>query len=143
MKFKYRKGNRQPPELSPTGKSIPRPVIHIFIKYQEKRLGMLALLDTGSDYCLFAESIGEQLGIPIKEGKEIKFSGATAKGGIAYLHQVTLEIGGWCHNCDVGFSPNLDELKFPYALLGNMGFFDKYVVIFDMQKEIIEIKKRT
>jgi len=140
MKFKYSRWLLNPTAAFPHQYSILRPVIPIAIKYQNKQLRISALLDTGSDYCLFHESMGKELGIPVKQGKQVGFAGSTGVG-TAYFHNVILEIGGWGHECFAGFTPDLDKVGVPYGVLGHGGFFDHYEVIFNFKKEVIEVKK--
>jgi len=58
---------------------------------------------------------------------------------MAYFHEVTLEVGGWRHDCIVGFSSDLDASV--TGVLGHNGFFDHYEVNFNFKKELIEIKQ--
>lgn len=139
MKFKYLRLPCKPTEPFPDRHSILRPIINIVIKFQDRSLRLFALLDSGADWCLFPASVGEYLHIQVEQGKKIEFTGISALG-VAHFHEVILEIGGWGHNCLVGFSPNLDEMNVP-AILGHSGFFDHYEVTFNFKKEIIEVKK--
>jgi hypothetical protein len=139
MKFKYSKFPCNPTELFPHQRSVLRPIINIVIKYKDQRLPLLALLDTGADLCIFPASVGEYLHIPLDQGKRMEIKGISALA-IAYFHEVTLGIGGWEHNCLVGFSPDFDKMNVS-AILGHHGFFDHYEVLFNYKKEIIEIKK--
>lgn len=139
LKFKYYRHGCQPNEVFPQRRSILRPYINIAVKYKNKRQRIIALLDTGSDLCLFPADLGKYLGISVENGKQLPFAGISAKG-VAYFHKVTLEIGGWNHDCIVGFSPDMDRMKAP-PVLGHEGFFDRYEVIFNCKKEIIEVKK--
>jgi hypothetical protein len=72
--------------------------------------------------------------------KTIAFAGTTGVG-TAYFHYVTLEIGGWSHECFAGFTPDLDKVGIPCGILGHEGFFDRYEVAFNFKKELIEVKK--
>ena len=68
----------------------------------------------------------------------MKFSTGIGKGGIkAYFHNVMIEIGGWRHNCYVGFS-----YEIPLSFLGQNGFFNLYRIEFDLEKRRIELKER-
>lgn len=63
------------------------------------------------------------------------------KGGAkAYIHRVSVNIGGKSYETDIGFS--YDISKYGYGVLGQKGFFDMFVVIFDLEKERIELKER-
>lgn len=141
MKFKYSRIPCEPTESFPNRHSILIPLIDIIIKHGQQRLPLMALLDTGADLCLFPLSVGERLQVPVAEGERIEIRGISAPC-VAYLHKVTLEIGGWPHNCIVGFSSDLDTMGAP-PLLGQRGFFDRYDVRFRHNKGTIEVKKAT
>lgn len=82
------------------------------------------------------------MGLDIKSGTEVQFGGIQSLGGAkAYIHKVTLEIGGHEFITEVGFS--YDISKNGYGILGQKGFFDLLSVKFDLQKEDIELKERT
>jgi hypothetical protein len=137
MEFEYSRFPCNPTEPFPDRHSVLRPIIDIAIIYKDQRIRVGALVDSGADWCLFPVSIGEQLKIPVDQGKKMPFRGATATG-MAYFHEVTLEIRGWGYNCIVGFSSDLDVMG---GILGQYGFFDHYEVNFNLKKELIEIKK--
>jgi hypothetical protein len=138
MKFKYLRLSCKPTELFPDKHSVLRPIINITVKFQDRSLRLFALLDSGADWCLFPASVGEYLHIQVEQGEKIEFTGVSSLG-VAYFHEVKLEIGGWGHNCLVGFSPDLDKMNVP-AVLGHTGFFDRYEVTFNFKKETIEVK---
>lgn len=140
MKFKYRKFN-----LSPSsdffGKQVLKPIIPIKILKTSIVLQYATLIDSGADFCIFDAGLGEYLGLNIKSGIEVQFGGIQSLGGAkAYIHGVTLEIGGHEFKTEVGFS--YDISKNGYGILGQKGFFDKSIVKFDLEKEEIEIKER-
>lgn len=54
---------------------------------------------------------------------------------------MTLKVGGWPYSVKVGFLPNIARLS--YGVVGQKGFFDIFVVKFDLLKEEIELKERT
>lgn len=53
---------------------------------------------------------------------------------------MTIEIGGWDYETKVGFSYDIAKSGMP--VLGQKGFFNKFVVKFDLTKEEIELKPR-
>jgi hypothetical protein len=140
MDFKYRKF---PVDLTncpfPTKKSALRPVIQIDFETPTGNFGYLVLIDSGADYCIFHASVGEQLGLDIKSGKLLTFWGTSGEPQKAYFHETTFKIGGISHTCNVGFSYDIEKLA--YGLLGQDGFFNKWKVKFEYQKENIEIKE--
>ena len=84
---------------------------------------------------------GEALGLNIKSGKKLNFGGIQEAGAAeAFMHEVTIIIGGWKHKTTVGFS--YDIAKGGYGILGQKGFFDIFCVKFDYPKEEIELKQK-
>jgi hypothetical protein len=112
----------------PNQRIVWRPVLSIKIVYkhaQSKKFD--AIVDSGSDYCLFHASIGEGIGMKIKQGVEgglgSVISGLRTK---VWYHDVRLLIGPDGIDTKVGFSWDLDS-----NLLGQIGFFDNYAVTFN------------
>lgn len=140
MKFKYLKfGLIEPSKFF--GKSVLRPIIPIGIFHNKRTLKYAALIDSGADFSIFDAELGEYLGIDIKSGLKEAFGGVQERGGAeVFLHDVTLNIGGWDYKSTVGFS--YDIAKHGYGILGQKGFFDIFVVKFDLTKEEIELKQR-
>ncbi len=123
------------------GSTILKPVIPVKIIIGDKALRYSALIDSGADFCIFDAEIGENLGLNIKLGKKEIFGGIQEKSGAeAFFHEVKLDIGGWNYKTVVGFS--YDIAKHGFGILGQIGFFDIFVVKFDLMKEEIELKER-
>ncbi len=138
MKFNYFKMPVPPSEAHPTHKWYKRPIIQIDLVYNSNRLKTYALIDSGADWCVFQGVLGKALSINLESGKKQLIRGITADPIVAYFHDISISIGGWDFSCYVGFSDGLNTL--PYGILGQNGFFSKYVIIFDYQKETIELK---
>ncbi len=140
MKFRYHKFNLAP-SSNFFGKQVFKPIIPVKILKSGVVLQYSALIDSGADFCIFDAGLGEYLGLNIKSGIEVQFGGIQSLGGAkAYIHEVTLEIGGHKFITGVGFS--YDISKNGYGILGQKGFFDLFSVKFDLQKEDIELKER-
>jgi len=140
VKFKYHKINLSPPSDF-FGKLIFKPIIPIKIIKDDIVLQYAALIDSGADFCIFDAGLGEYLGLDVKSGAEVQFGGIQSLGGAkAYIHNITIEIGGHKFVTEIGFS--YDISKNGYGILGQKGFFDKSIVKFDLEKEEIEIKER-
>jgi hypothetical protein len=121
VKFKYHKINLTP-SSDFFGKSILKPVIPIKISRSGLTLQYSALIDSGADFSIFDAGIGEYLGINIKSGTEIRFSGVqNVVGAKAYIHRVNVEVGGYQFKADVGFSYDISQDG--YGILGQKGFF--------------------
>lgn len=121
------------------GTSILRPVIPVNITVGEITVGYAALIDSGADFCIFDGGLGEILGLNVRSGKRTQFSGVQAhEPSYAYLHEVTVSVGGSRHKIIAGFS--YDIASHGYGLLGQKGFFDIFLVKFNLSKEEIELK---
>ena len=130
MKFSYKKYT---PE-------ILRPVIPIEIIYKNNSIHYEVLVDSGADFCIFDSQIGQLLGIDIQSGKKQEVGGITGTKENYYVHSVNIKVGGWSYPIEAGFLPNI--AKIGYGVVGQKGFFDIFVVKFDLLKEEIELKSR-
>jgi hypothetical protein len=89
----------------------------------------LAVVDTGSPYCLFSADIGRSVGLHIESGSVHYLTGVVA-GAIlpAFFHRVNLIVeDNWTIEVTAGFSDQFGA----GALLGRRGFFDHFTVRFD------------
>mgnify|MGYP001568874295 FL=1 len=130
MKFKYKK-------YAP---GILRPVIPVEISYKDSTVPYEVLVDSGADFCIFDSQIGDLLDIPLLDGERHEVSGITGVAETYYTHAVTLIIGGWFYKAKVGFLSNIANLG--YGVVGQRGFFDNFIVKFDLVKEEVELKLR-
>lgn len=142
MKFPYRKFLL--PQYSKSkyfGHSLLKPIIPIEICFKDKKVQYLALIDSGADFCIFHGEIGTYLGLDVKKGIPMVFSGIQGNSGSkAYLHEVKLTIGGKEYQTIVGFSFDISPRGF--GVLGQKGFFDIFTVKFDLIGEEIELKEK-
>ena len=140
MKFRYFKFPL-PDRSNFFGNSILKPIIPIGLTVGEKPFDYAALIDSGADFCIFDAGIGEALGLDITKGQTVNFSGVQDAGGAqAFLHDVTISVGGSKHTIPIGFS--YDIANDGFGILGQKGFFDIFSVRFDYQKEEIELQQK-
>jgi hypothetical protein len=124
MKFSYK---RYP---NPKGIDIVRPVILITLRKPRAPWSSLgiryeALVDSGSDRCIFSAEIGELLGIDVTATDNVRYVGGVVAGERRrlYMHPVENTIGDdRAQNIavDVGFMP--DFSKSGHGLLGRDAF---------------------
>ena len=114
----------------------------IKVKYGGNEIGYQVLVDSGADLCLFDEEIGQALGMDVRHGKPHEVFGVGGKASLYYLHKVKIEVGGWEFEIDAGFMTSVAGRVMPYGIVGQKGFFDIFVVKFDLLKEEIELRAR-
>ncbi|HEY4522781.1 MAG TPA: retropepsin-like aspartic protease [Candidatus Paceibacterota bacterium] len=131
MKFRYAKYGK-----------ILRPVISITLRHKNSEIDYQVLVDSGADMCLFDAEVGEVLGIDVKKGEPKVVSGIGGKSSFYYVHKVTIEVGGWPYEIEAGFMPAVAGHAGLYGVVGQRGFFDLFVVKFDLLREEIELKER-
>ena len=132
MKFNYKRYSN----------SVLRPVVPIKLKNKGSEIGHEVLVDSGADLCIFDAQIGEAIGIDIKKGKLQQVFGVGGKSSVFYLHKVTIEVGGWSYEIKAGFMPNVAGRIMQYGIVGQKGFFDIFVIKFDLLKELVDLKQR-
>lgn len=122
------------------GPRVYRPVIPVVLEYQGRTVGYEVLVDSGADNCIFHAEIGELLGINMRSGEECAVYGITGVPKPYYLHNVTVKIGGWPRQMNVGFLEGMTTSE--YGVVGQKGFFELFIVKFDLLKKEIELKQR-
>ena len=148
MKFSYTRFL----ERTPDGKqrTVLRPAIRIGIAYRGKTLPAeyLALVDSGSDACIFHAQLADLLGLDVEAGEPMAFRGMGHGEVKAFFHDVEIIVGGHHFPCRAAFTPDL-YIRNPdtgrweglqYGVLGQQGFFNHFRVEFDLSKERIELK---
>ena len=132
MKFKYKK----------YGPKYIRPVINIRVANKDgsKSRRYEVLIDSGADLNIFDAEIAELLDINLESGQPAFVYGITSgEAEPFYIHEISLDIGGHKFKSYAGFKRGL---KNSYGNVGQVGFFDEFVVKFDLLKEEIELKER-
>ncbi len=130
MKFRYKKFS----------KDVLRPIIPVVIEHDGNSVGYQVLVDSGSDSCIFDADLCEILGVDLERGERHDVSGISGQPEPYYVHDVTLWVGGRPCETRVGFK--MDMGRFGHGVVGQKGFFDRFVVKFDLSKEEIELKER-
>ncbi len=129
MKFKYKQ----------FGLDTLRPVVPIEIEYNNLVTPYEVLVDSGADICIFNSQIAEVLGIDLLKGIKSQVNGISGFPQEIYIHTVRIKIGSKYYKTDVGF---IQMSNTSYGVVGQKGFFDIFIVKFDLLKKEIEIKPR-
>ena len=131
MKFRYKN----------YGQGILRPVIPIEVIFNNKSVGYEVLIDSGSDLNIFSSEIAELLEIDFAKDNKGEVSGITGESKQFYFHNLDIKVGGNLYkDLRVGFLEDIG--KYAYGVVGQKGFFDIFVVKFDLVKKEIELKQR-
>ena len=137
MKFKYEKIPKIPTDAFPDKYSDLVPIIPVQVIYKDKMIWCKGIIDSGCSCCLFPKTVGEALGVVIPNDKEQIIYGIDKHKIKAYFYDIELSVGGYKYSCYAGFT----EANIP-PLLGQYGFFDHFSIMFDYQKETIELKPK-
>jgi hypothetical protein len=90
MKFPYLKTLR----TDPRKKWISRPIIPVSLFGPKGGVNVDALIDSGTDRCLFNAQLGREIGLEIEKGERETFSGIEGGEIVAYLHKIKRQIIG-------------------------------------------------
>jgi len=118
-----------------------RPVIPIKVKHRGRSISYSVLVDSGADSCIFDEQVASALGIEVEKGTPALVGGIAGQTATYFIHPVTIEVGGWPYEIQAGFLP-LVAGGFNYGVVGQRGFFERFVVKFDMQKGEVDLKRK-
>lgn len=135
MKFPYLK---IPLFAIPERQFILKPVIPIRLinpKDKTRTANLHGLIDSGADVTIFSAEYGEAIGLKVEKGRVGKFSGIGEGRITVYFHEVILDVGGHRWISEIGFTYDPGVV----AILGQVGFFEKFRIVFDYPKKIIEI----
>jgi len=124
------------------GSKTLRPVIPVKLNNGEQSQRYEVLVDSGADLCLFHAEVGEIIGLNIEKGRPEEVMGVGGKASVYYLHQIEIEVGGWKYQIEAGFMPEVSGRVLPYGIVGQKGFFDLFVVKFDLLKESVELRQQ-
>jgi len=130
MRFKYREYG-----------DVMRPVIPVFLSYKDSIIYHEVLIDSGSDRCFFDTEIGDMLGIERLDENDKEAFGIGGKKSSYYSHLVTIIVGDVSYPIEAGFMPSVMGGMASYGLAGQKGFFDKFTVKFNLQKNEIEVNE--
>jgi len=122
--------------------TLVRPVIPIGVRHGDRSVTYRVLVDSGADICVFDTELAEALGITMSMGVPRELFGVGAKASVCYMHKVTIDVAGWPYEIEACFMKSVGGRVAPYGIVGQRGFFDHFVVKFDLQDEEVELKQK-
>ena len=134
MKFKYQEFEVKPSPATKRKKVIYRPIIPVILFYRKGMVGYQAIVDSGSDYCIFESQVADYLNIKLTSGNKRKIIGIGGREIKGYENKVTFLIAGKQYKTNAIFSRQIPPDSF--GVLGNKGFFDHFEVTFKYPKYI-------
>lgn len=126
--------------LLPTldGKGVYKPLVQIRLSYPKTHKvtdSVWGLIDSGADVCFCQKDIGIWLGINFKHKKSVSFSAANKETFITVKETIILYVCGKRYNSIFYFA---EKLAYP-IIFGQIGFFDRFRISFDLKNKEIEI----
>jgi|SRR3989344_7224311 len=115
------------------------PVIKLSLIYQEIKLVIESLVDSGANISIFGADVAKSLGVDIESGKRIHLSGVGGKIA-GFEHVVEMEIADVRFSSKVIFSR---EYRVSFNLIGREGVFNKFTICFDEKKRQLKLTPNT
>lgn len=125
----YRTHGFRSSEAFPHRATAAYPIVDLTLRCNGRQVHCASVIDSGTHFSLFPFSLGEALGLEVEKGKkavvppeEVVYFWPLE---VALEEKLVFPVYG-------GFSVHQDKRK--VGLLGQIGFFDKFDVRFEMQK---------
>lgn len=131
MKFKYKK-------ITP---KLLRPVIPVELSYAGKSINLEVLIDSGADQCYFDKQLGSLLDIDFSKCEKGSVMGFNSRPEVTAKCRVHLNVGGYEFDTEAEFKANYPDAGHN-GLVGQYGFFNQFIVKFDLIREVIELFPR-
>lgn len=127
MEFRYKGYDRE------RAAYLQRPVIEIVLRNARDPHAPIvayeALVDSGSDRCIFPSELADVIGIDLTATDNVRDIGGVVAGEQrrVYFHPIEIELGapgGPAFTTTAGFMTDFSNIG--YGLLGRRGFFDQF-----------------
>lgn len=133
ISFRYKSIKR------PDGTEVRTPSIPILLSEKEK-FETLALLDSGADISAIPLAIAEILGLNLSGKKAPAFGIGGKVDSVESSMRLSLGKEHEQYTFQIPVKVILGDYDFP-VLLGRSGFFDKFIISFDENKEKVSLKQ--
>src|SRR6184192_875216 len=118
---------------------FPRPYIPVTLRSQKRMMQpLLALVDSGADFCLFDGELSYLLDIDLTKLEQISLSGVAGKA-IGYVAHIEIGVNNHFFPVPAVFSFDFSPKGFG-GIIGQIGFFDRLIVQFDRAKKTVVLK---
>lgn len=117
-----------------------RPTIPITFRNGKKTVHCTGLVDSGASYTLFHSSHAKTLGLDLTNAPTLSFIGVGHGTITGYEAQIEIGVGSVFYPASVYFSDDLNPNV--EGMLGQVGFFDNFVIEFDRTGKSVIVKDR-
>ena len=118
---------------------FPRPYIPVTLRSQKRMMQpLLALVDSGADFCLFDGELSYLLDIDLTKLEKISLSGV-AGAAEGYIAHIEIGVKETFFSVPVVFSFDFSPKGFG-GVIGQIGFFDTFIVQFDRANKTVVLK---
>jgi hypothetical protein len=132
MKYRYT------PSLQASDPASRRrvPLVKVTLFHQEKKVSVLAMIDSGADISVFNLGYAQALGIDLSQCDPVVVSGVEGSAQDCYRTTIDLEPEGLPR---ITLQALFIDSTGVDGLLGQEGFFDQHVISFDRQADSFEV----
>ncbi|MFA6404810.1 MAG: hypothetical protein WCW03_02315 [Candidatus Paceibacterota bacterium] len=115
-----------------------RPIIPIVISYRNKSIEESVLIDSGADTCILDAGVATFLGIDHFSAPKQIIGGLGNAQYQSFTHPVKMAIGSHSFRVNANFIYGISK-KHEYGILGQKGFFENFIVSFNLRNNEIKI----
>ena len=117
---------------------FPRPYIPVTLRSKQREMQpMLALVDSGADFCLFDAELSYLLDIDLTKLETINLSGV-AGAAEGYVAHIEVGVNDTFFPVPAVFSFDFSPKGFG-GVIGQVGFFDSLIVAFDRANKMLTL----
>jgi hypothetical protein len=127
-------------DAHPGGSIAHRPLVFATITaVNQIPIRHIVMPDSGADACLFPLSLAKSLGLDVLQMPQGATAGLGTDLNTTYWATVTVDLGdGLVFSTYAGFTQGMDRMGL--GLLGQLDFFDRFRVEFDLSKRVFTIE---
>jgi hypothetical protein len=116
-----------------------RPYIPVSLRSKNSSIpSILALVDSGADFCMFDGALTEALDVDLSSLQQIKLSGINGSA-VGYIAHLEIGVNDHFIPVPVVFSFDFSPVGFG-GIIGQVGFFDAFKVEFDRANKACHLR---
>jgi hypothetical protein len=121
-------------------RKFPRPYIPVTLRSKQRCMQpLLALVDSGADFCMFDGELSYVLDIDLTKLEKINLSGVAGMA-TGYIAHIEIGVNTTFISVPAVFSFDFSPKGFG-GIIGQLGFFDTFVVSFARAQKTIALKE--